>query len=180
MTSAAAGRLAKWLGAAAFAIVTVSLLVLEPAETVTPDLLRLYRDAGPVSVSWLLMAGGWATGAWLLMRLTVDALLPPDALPAGRGLAAAGLAATLGGLLLSSVVPMFLVGFGQYTVAEDRGYAPAGGTLGTVSSASLWAGVALISAGAVGAALALVARGLKGRANPRVGATGRGSSAGRR
>ena len=146
-------------GAVAFAIVTVDLLVLDPVETVMPDLLRLYRDAGPVSASCLLVAGGWATGAWLLMRLTVDALLPLDAL-ARRGLVVAAFAATLGGLFLSSAIPMFFLSFGQYSVGEDRGYAPAGGTLGTVSSACLWAGVVLISAGALVAVLALMARGL--------------------
>lgn len=158
MNPATVRRTAKWLGAGVFAVAAVDLLILDAAETVTPDLLRLYRDAGPVSASWLLVAGGWATGAWLLLRLTVDALLPPDALPARLGLALGAYAATLGGLLMSTAVPMFFVGFGQYSVAEDRGYAPGGGTLGTVSSALLWAGVALLAAGALGVAGSLMAK----------------------
>lgn len=166
MTPADVRRLAKWTGATDFAIATVDLLVVDPAETVTPDVLRLYRDADPVSASWFLVAGGWATGAWLLMKLAVDALLPSDALPARRGLVVAGLAATLGGRLLSSVVPMFFVGFGQYSVAEDRGYAPSSGTLGTVCSACHWARVDLIAAAALVAALALMARGLNMHRNP--------------
>ena len=139
----------RWLGGAVFAGVAVDLLFLDPAQTVTGNVVRLYRDAGPVPVaSWVVLACGWAAGAWMLLRVTVDALLPLDAAPDRRRLAVAATLATLGGLILSAAIPMFFVGFGQYSVAEDRGYAPPAGSLGFVSNVVLWTGCVLLLAGA--------------------------------
>lgn len=129
------------VSAAVLALAVVDLLVLDPAQTVTTDLPRLYGAAGWLGVSWVVTTLAWAAAAYWGVHAATGAFarLGPRGL---RGLAAS--LAVLGGVLWTLWVPMTGTGIGTYSVAQASGFAPAAASAGTLTVALYVAGPSLL------------------------------------
>lgn len=143
------------VGAVVIAGVAVTLLAVDPAQTVTSDLPRLYAQMGASAMGFVGTALAWAAAALWALRAGAAHLRGAGAGGWSGVAAAGGAAALLGAIVLSSVVPGILMGVAAYTQAEDGGFAPPTGSLGPVLAAVWTAGLALL---AVGALLAAVRR----------------------
>ena len=138
---------ARAIGTATTAIVVVtvlSLLILDPYETVTTDLPRLYGQFGWSLILWVGSAGLWAVGVLAAVRGVLQSLVrrhmaqrPSSARRLGDALLLTAVTC------LSAVVPFFTHGLAAYSQAEDGGFAPAGVAAGTVTSGVLQLGVVL-------------------------------------
>lgn len=134
------------------ALVTVTVLVVDPMQTVTRDLGSLYTEIGPrgwVGISVMLLV--WAAG---VAALTAGALLLGhigwrDWRTRDRAVAwTARLAPALGvtGLVAagSPIVPGFPMGLLFFTVAEGLGTAPLSGSISGLLAAIGFGGVVLL------------------------------------
>lgn len=142
-------------GACLIALAVVSLLVLDPAQTVTPDLARLYGEMGFVAIPFFGIALGWVAlvgwGFWRLSQRIVDTTRDQPRLQRWAGRLPLSLL-LLGAIPVSSLVPGFFLLIGAYMVAEDGGFAPRSGSLSEVVAVQWWAGFVLMLLGGVGAA----------------------------
>ncbi|MCI2238367.1 hypothetical protein MN205_07645 [Kineococcus sp. TRM81007] len=146
------------------------LLVVEPAQTVHPDLGRLYASA-PAGVWWSLAVtvgcwlaavaawtlGGVALGRWVARRVAgAPAALVLTAHVSVLVLACAGVAASI-------VVPGFGTGRNLYEHASDLGIAPPSSTWSPVTVGMAVVGAALSVLAAACAAVAVAATGRRRR-----------------
>jgi hypothetical protein len=140
------------LMAALVALVTVTVLVVDPAETVNRDLGSLYTAVGPrgwfgVAVLLLVWVSGVAAltaGALLLGHLGWRDWARRDRAVAWTGrlapvLGVAGLVAAV-----SPIVPGFPLGLMFFTVAEGLGTAPLSGSISGLLAAIGTGGVVLL------------------------------------
>ncbi|MFF2277271.1 hypothetical protein [Agromyces sp. NPDC058126] len=132
----------------------VMIYVVEPAETVTTDLGRLYADGAGEIMGGSPFVLLWVAAAVVLTVVAVRAL--------GRSVDLAHSVAIIAGLLgfiaFGAVLAAFPLGFTYYFIAEDGGYAPLAGSHGTALGVFAGAGVALLVVAACASLVALARR----------------------
>lgn len=130
-------------------LVVVTVLVVDPAQTVSRDLGSLYAELGPggwtgVVIAlfvWLVVVVSLTVGALVVSHLTWvqrDRLGPPAAWTARVGTAATALGLVAA---ISPIVPGFPMGLMFFTIAEDLGTAPPSGSMSDLLLAISWFGV---------------------------------------
>ncbi|MFF2271180.1 hypothetical protein ACFVTX_02840 [Agromyces sp. NPDC058136] len=132
----------------------IAIYLVEPAETVTADLGRLYADGAGEILGGSLFVLLWVAGA---IALTVVAVRALGRSP-GPARAVAIIAGLLGFVALGAFVAAFPLGFTFYFIAEDGGYAPLAGSRGTTIGVFAGAGVALLVVAGCAALVALARR----------------------
>ncbi|GAA1792248.1 hypothetical protein [Agromyces lapidis] len=130
----------------------VTIYLVEPAETVTTDLGRLYSDGLAEILGGSLFVLIWVSGAIALTVVAVRAL----GRSAGVARSVAIITGLVGFIALSALVAAFPLGFTYYFIAEDGGYAPLSGSHGTVLGVFAGVGTALLVVAAGASLVALV------------------------